>query len=199
MPWISLDDLEHVPEYEAKPDYHSVMTIQLVELLNSGFIEVSDDGTTFSDSWDWEAAAGDEERYKRLCAYFLARFKYRELASDPWEFKNFLLFKLQYEIMPKFRPIYDSYGTDGLDFMQVGGEYGKDRDITSDYPETLLSDNADYISTGHDKEFEHIRTGDVLERLKAVREGEFASIDELVIDELECLFTPLIQVHANAL
>lgn len=40
-----------------------------------------------------------------------------------------------------------------------GDEYYKGRDIESDYPETLLSSNADYISSGNDTENERVTDG----------------------------------------
>lgn len=56
-------------------DFHSVVTIQLGELIEAGWVDWEDQ------SWTWDYYS--VEQYKRLCPMIEARFFYREIGILP--------------------------------------------------------------------------------------------------------------------
>lgn len=224
--------------------WNAVYTIQLGELIENGIFDWDDDLI------NWADAAYSLEQYKRVCNYFIERFKFREISIVPYyEWGTRLHMKLVYELMPKYRMMY-KFLDNRFDIAQEGStetvsslkaftdakrdlgnsrgltsarelanvravsvardlgnvatgnetrglqstrtidenqdtgsvetidttsnsntdttgtenkktdEYSKSREIGSGYPETLLSANADYVSTGTDKEGETVGTSD---------------------------------------
>ena len=75
-------------------------------------------------------------------------------------------------------------------------EYYKERHISSAYPETLLSGNSDYISSGEDKEWERIKTDNVADSLEAFK-TKYESVDKAIGDELEVLFISMYTSSVN--
>ena len=171
--------------------WHAAFTIQLGELVESGVFDWS------RAELDWSSAAYSTEQYKRVCDYFIARFEYREISIvPPLEWFGILKRKFVYELSPKYNAAYKQLA-DGLNLLANEDEYYKERHISSSYPETLLSENADYISSGEDREFERIKIGnsaDALERL-----NQFKAIDEMMLDELEGCFIGLYTANINGL
>lgn len=184
--------LPDLDETEGYPEWHAVFTIQLGELIESGVF-----------SWDnpmleWKSAAYDAEQYARVCAYFVERFEYREISIiPPREWFRILHRKIVYELMPVYRQMYAAI-KDGFNPLANRDRYYKERVIGSDYPETLLSGNADYISTGTDKEGQEIEVmgsyADAFEKARTIH-----SVDEMLLDELECCFIGLYTANANGL
>ena len=234
-------DVDEFLSYTGKPQYDDVYTVTLSELIDTGVFDWSKDYLT------WESAAYDSEQYERVCDYFIARFKYREISMLPFKiWANYLQRKLVYELMPKYKFLYAEAAREIS--MQFGGsenstlnwtetgngnlskttnessdDYYKKRDIHSDYPETLLSSNSDYLSSGNDTEDErvternttdtqtndserkHTRTA-MLE--KNVPTSEYlenvaryieilAQIDKRLCDELEIMFISLYSANYN--
>lgn len=175
------------------PDFHSVQTIELGELIL--------DGIFTWDRVDWKDAAYSNEQYNRLCAAFEDRYWLREISITPvgaW-FKK-LHYTLVYDLMPKYRPMYAQLESGNYDPLQNGGEYGKSRDITSDFPETLLNGSEEsYLSTGKDSEYEKIgRDGSLTENAMLYAE-QFKAVDVMILDELEILFSCLYSSNLNGL
>lgn len=175
-----------VNEWTGNNVWNAVYTVQLGELIDKGVFDWS------LDILDWSGAAYSTEQYNRVCAYFIERFRFREISIEPfYEWATMLHRKLVYELMPKYRIMYKFLDDDfdiarsfyekhtehtNLDSATTGNQYGttndtanyskngtensdeykKRRAIGSDYPETLLSGNADYISNGQDEESETI-------------------------------------------
>lgn len=172
-----------VDEWVGKSRWYAVYTVQLGELVEKGVFD-----------WnlpvlDWHAAAYDDEQYKRVCDYFLERFMFREISIMPfYEWANMLHRRLVYELMPKYRTLYENF----MDFdpAQVSDKYSKGRTIGSAYPETLLSGNSDYISDGQDSESESVERGNLLDTYNSYV-SEFHAIDESMLDELESMFIGL--------
>ena len=103
---------------------------------------------------------------------------------------------LVYELMPKYKPLYEQL-ENGISPLGEN-DYYKERHISSAYPETLLSGNSDYISSGEDKETERIKienVGDALQNYK----NTFESIDKSICDELEVLFVSMYTSYSNGL
>ena len=184
-------DITHYLEWSGRPLWNAIYTVQLGELIEHGVFNWSDD------ILDWSAAAYDDEQYNRVCNYFIEQYRYREISIEPYlEWALMLHKKLVYEIMPKYAPLYKRVD-EGVNPLQTSDEYFKRRAIGSDYPETLLSGNADYISNGQDEEHEKLVEGSFAESY-----SDFASmykpVDTMLIEELECMFISLYTVAIDA-
>lgn len=169
-----------------KPEYHAVYSIQLCELINDGWIDFSDE------SWDFDCY--DKEQRDRLWKKFERRFYWREIGIIPpgrWKWE--LLRKLD-EIMPKYKPIYKAL-TDGQNILQHYGEYGKSRNIFSEFPQTQLGDNEDYASNGTDREHEEIYLGDWIDQLSKLK--NYDDVDVMILKELETMFSAMFTVNVN--
>lgn len=178
-------------DYTYQNEGHAVYTIQLFELKESGAFDWS------RPEIDWSEAAYDQEQYNRFCSYFEARFMFREISIiPPLEWFTALRRMLVFELMPKYKPLYEQI-EGGL--APLGeNEYYKRRHITSNYPETLLSGNSDYITTGDDEEFERVKVDNATQAMKDYRDG-FASVDKAMADELEVLFIGMYTSYVNGL
>ncbi len=163
-----------------RDERYDYMTITLGEWYEMGFYDPSDDS--------WRFDAYDDTQYERLCKKFLDRYYYREVSIPlPAQWKRAYMRKLN-EIMPKYKLLYARV-EQGVNPLQEGRDRAKSRDIFSDFPETMLSGNSDYASTGTDRESDVMHEGDA-----ADMSGKFASayndVDALILNELEhTLFT----------
>lgn len=169
-----------------EPDFHSVYSIQLCELIESGWIDF------MSDDWDFDYY--DLEQRNRLWMKFEKRFYFREIGITPpgiWRWE--LLRKLN-EIMPKYKPAYEALDN-GQNILQHYGEYGKSRNIYSEFPQTMLGDNEDYASNGTDREHEEIYLGDWMEQIAKLR--NYDDIDVCILKELETMFSCMFTVNIN--
>ena len=187
MPRIDIDVFD---DYTGRYEQHDIVTITLGELVESGVFDWT------KNMLDWSDAAYDENQYSRVCTYFIERFYYREISILPFkQWANYLKRKLVYELMPKYTPLYERIAN-GLSPFQDSDEYYKERKIESSYPETLLSENADYITDGSDIEHEKLIEGNISNAIEEYA-SKFKSVDELVLDELEILFISLYTVNVN--
>ena len=182
---------EELAEYTYQSEWHSVYTIQLGELVESGVFDWS------RPEIDWKSAAYDEDQYDRICSYFIERFRFREISIVPaLEWMYALRRMLVYELMPKYIPLYEQIEHG---YSPLGkNDYFKERNISSAYPETLLSGNSDYISSGEDKENSRITIDDVGESMQSYKVN-FENADEALLDELEVLFISMYTSFANGL
>lgn len=177
-------------DYVGTQKWNAVYTVQLGELIDSGVFDWS------KPELDWHEYAMDEAQYNRLCAYFTERFEYREISILPFgAWAKRLKFMLCYELMPKYKPLYEA--AESINPLADSDEYYKSRHIESKYPETLLSGNADYISSGTDDEYERIRLGNVAEREREYIDS-FRSVDAAICDELESLFISMYTANVNS-
>lgn len=172
---------------ETRPDWHAVTTIQLGELIECGVVDFKDP------SWHWDAYS--EEQYERVCEKITNRYYMREIGViPPGVWKREFLRKMN-EIMPKYKPLYKAL-ENGADIMQTGDQYGKSRDIFSDFPATMLGDNQDYASNGRDREYENVTQGDWIEKATQIAE-RYNDIDVMILKEIEPLFSCLLTVSMN--
>lgn len=175
---------DEVNEWTGRDRWDAVYTVTLGELIDKGVFDWS------LDILDWSAAAYSAEQYKRVCTYFIERFRFREISIEPfYEWATMLHRKLVFELMPKYRNLY-KYLDDEFDPAQISDRYRKRRAIGSDYPETMLSGNSDYASSGQDEESEEIERGSLQEAYNAYVAG-YQTIDEHLLDELESMFIGL--------
>lgn len=192
LPDISEDLQDYVDEFVCRPDWHAVYTVKLGELIQTGVFDWS------RPELDWSEAAYDPEQYARVCKYFERRFYYREISIEPaLEWFNMLQYRLIYELMPKYKPLYARIA-ENYDPLADSDEYQKRRTINSAYPETMLSGNSDYISDGTDEEWERIKEGQLVDAYnKYVL--EFQAVDKALLDECEDLFTCMYTANTNGL
>ena len=173
-----------VNEWTGRDKWDAVYTVTLGELIDKGIFDWS------LDVLNWSSAAYSTEQYTRVCNYFIERFRFREISIEPfYEWATMLHRKLVYELMPKYKNLYQ-YLDDDFDPAQVSDKYHKRRVIGSDYPETILSDNADYVSNGQDEESEDIERGNLQEAYNSYV-TEYQAIDTHLLDELESMFIGL--------
>ena len=183
-------DVEEMLSYRGTDEWHAVYTIQLGELVSSGVFDWK------KPILDWSEAAYNDEQYERVCKYFIDRFEFREISLEPfYEWAKRLRYTLVYELMPKYIPLYEAFES-GVNPLADFDEYYKEREITSAYPETVLSGNSDYVSDGKDIEDERIRLGNITERENEYVNG-FRSIDAALLDELESFFTCMYTTNIN--
>ncbi len=183
---------QYVDEYTGNHEWHALYTIQLGELVDSGLFDWT------SPELDWSEAAYNAEQYERVCAYFIERYRYDEISTLP--VKRWMLSlkrRLVYELMPKYKPLYERVAN-GIDPYQESDEYHKRRLITSDYPETLLSQNADYASDGQDLEYETLKEGAVAQSTDDFKRL-YKGVDNLLLDELEVMFIQMYTSNVNGL
>lgn len=185
-------DIQEWDDYTGHDQWNAVYTIQLGELVESGVFDWE------MDELNWKDSAFDDDQYARVCAYFIDRFYYREISIEPFlEWAKYLKRKIVFELMPKYKPLYELVESDGIQPLAINNEYYKNRTIQSSYPETLLSENADYITDGRDEEYQHIKEGPFTDAYINFAE-KFKNVDELMLDELESLFISLYTANVNA-
>lgn len=210
-------DVDELVSFTGKPRFKAVYTITLAELIDVGIFDWS------KDYLNWSAFAYDSAQYERVCQYFVDRFYYREISMEPFKiWANFLTRKIKYELMPKYKILY-AEAAKNVSLQGAGSEtrtktesessdnYYKSRDIQSEYPETLLSSNSDYISTGNDTEDERVIERSHTENENIQREAPasvfientaryvevFGQIDKQLCDELEVMFVSLYTANYN--
>jgi len=183
--------IDYVDTYTSHDDWYSVYTVQLGELVEKGVFDWS------LQVLDWSSAAFDDDQYKRVCDYFMQKYYYREISIEPFlEWARTLRYKLVYELMPKYKPLYERVKDTALNPFMDSDEYYKERAINSDYPETLLSGNADYISDGKDTEHEKIVEGNIADNTqKWVM--QYKDVDQWLVEELESMFISMYTTHVN--
>ena len=177
-------------EYTGIDRYDAVYTITLGELVESGVFDWS------KPELDWSSAAYDAEQYERVCSYFIARFRYREVSMIPvgmWF--DTLHYKIVYEIMPAMMGIYKSAAD--INAFAESDEYYKERAIDSEFPQTLMSGNSDYASNGVDREYERLTIGNAAEA--TARAMAFKAADEIMLDKLESMFVCMYTTNVSAL
>lgn len=164
-------------------DRWDAMTITLGEWYEMGFYQPLTD-----DSWRFDAYS--DLQYTQLCRKFIERYYYREVSiPTPARWKTAYLRKLN-EIMPKYKLLYARV-EQGVNPFQTSRDRAKSRDIFSEFPETMLSGNSDYASTGNDHESDVMHEGSAID--KAVQFArDWQDVDAMILNELEhTLFTSL--------
>lgn len=176
---------------ETVPDYHAVTTITLGELLVPGGI----DWTT--PQWSWRDDAYNDAQYTRCCKKIENRYYDRELGvMPPGRWRRHLL-RLIAEIMPVLKPLYElANGNPGI-FMTDNDTWHKTRTVLSDFPATQLATGQDYASNATDMEYETVTNGNYMDKVKAIRQGDYVDIDVLLLEHLEECFSPLWTVSMN--
>lgn len=183
-----------IPAYEPnepRDEYHQVMSITLGELLVPGGIDWT------SDAWSWRDDAYDDAQYARCCRKIENRYYDREIGVLPagrWR-RHFM--RLISEFMPVLLPLYQlADGNPGM-FLSDTDTWHKMRAVYSDFPATQLQTGQDYASNATDTQYETITNGNYIDKIKAIRQGDYVDIDVLLLDHLEECFSPLWTVNLN--
>lgn len=177
--------------YTGRDDFNAVYTITIGELMEAGVFDWA------MPELDWSSAALNEAQYKRICDYFIERFYYREISLEPFaEWARMIKRKFIYETMPKYNPLYERLAN-GFSPLSNEDEYYKSRIINSKYPQTLLSENSDYLTSGRDEENERIKEGNFSDMMTKYAK-ECKAIDEMLLDEFEPMFICLYTTNYNA-
>lgn len=176
---------------ETVPDYHAVTTITLGELLVPGGIDWT------SPQWSWRDDAYNDAQYSRCCAKIENRYYDRELGvMPPGRWRRHLL-RLIAEIMPVLKPLYElADGNPGI-FMSDADTWHKARTVFSDFPATQLVTGQDYASNATDMEYETVTNGNYMDKVKAIRQGDYVDIDVLLLEHINVCFSPLWTVAIN--
>lgn len=186
----SLEPIVPFEPSENESDWFSVVTIQLGELIENGLFDWT------RPELDWSDAAYSAEQYTRVCTYFNERFYWREISVIPYgQWAQMLKRKIVFELMPRFIPLYERVN-EGINPLSEENEYYKSRKISSAYPETLLSENSDYITDGTDEENERVKEGALVSSYNDYVVN-FKSVDEALLDELECMFISMYSLNMN--
>ena len=153
-------------------------------------------------SWEgaanWREFAFDDEQYERVCTMIEQKYYWEEI-SEPANYQKWLRtfsYTIKYELCPKYNKLYELEKNNELPLLANETKYGKNREIESSFPETLLSGNSDYASYGKDKEYEDVTQGDVLEKLDAIA-LKYRPIDQMFVDELQPFFAMVYSTNIN--
>lgn len=183
-----------IPPYEPHEtvdDYHAVVTITFGELLTSGGVDWT------QPQWSWRDDAYNDAQYERCCKKIENRYYDRELGVMPpgrWR-RHFL--RLISEIMPVLKPLYElAAGNPGI-FMSDADTWHKTRTVFSDFPVTQLATDQDYASNATDMEYETVTNGNYMDKVKAIRQGDYVDIDVLLLEHINACFSPLWTVNIN--
>lgn len=172
-------------------DFHAEFTIPLGELITEGLITWGYNGWTFE--------AYTPEIFTRLTTKFNERFFYREICYVPLlRWKTELLSFLR-RIMPKYNLMYKALEEkEDINIFQDSDSYYKSRDITSEYPQSMLQGNEDYATRGLDHEDERLNYGDPVAKLAAFEES-YTDIDELILNRCEKFFISLMSANIDGI
>lgn len=173
--------------WEEMHEFHDASSVQLGELVEAGWFNMSDKVT-----WHWPQY--DDAQDARLRDKIVNRFWDRGISVLPPGLWKRRFIELMNEIMPKYVIMYRVLNEDG-NVAGHEGEWYKSRNIFSDFPQTQLGGNSDYASTGNDTEYERIKRADVLETMERLK--DYQDVDVLVLNDLEQMFSCLISVSVN--
>lgn len=170
------------------PDHHAVFSVTLGELIEGGFDPFGEP------EWakiDWY----DDDQRERFEGKFKLHYYFYEIGVTPPKKWRMMLTSRVWEIMPKYKPIYKALAN-GQNILGDSDEYGKGRNVYSDFPATQLAPgNQDYASNARDNEYEKIVTGDYLTKMQQFTSYE--DLDRQMIKECEVLFSCLSTVQTN--
>lgn len=176
------DRIQAFAQCDRGGEWHALMTIQLGELIESGVVDFTDG--TWAVSWYSKAQGA------RIWQKFTDRYYLREISILPvGQWKREVLRKLN-EVMPKYKQLYRALKN--ADLMADQNDYGKSRDVFSDFPATQLAPGTeDYASNASDREYEHVHLGSTMDKAEQLAK-RYNDVDVLILDDLELMFCQII-------
>lgn len=180
---------------DAIPDYHAVYTIQLCELINGNVLDWNE--KPLANCFD-DLDAIDANIKTRLKDMFEQRNYWREISIVPYfEWAQTLAYKIKFELVPKYAPLYKAIAEGDFNPTQSDSEYFKERRIDSSFPETLLSGNgADYASSGNDREYQRINMNAPM-NIATQYYNSYIDIDTAFVNELDSMLIDLETANVN--
>lgn len=168
---ISIDD------YDMRDGMVDALTITVHELLEDGAIDYD---------W-WQLGEGVPEKWRaRLWEKFKNRYQFREIGILPPARWMLRVRARLLELAPKYLALYRAL-EDGTTVLDDGGEWHKAREVHSAFPQQALRGaDADYASSGNDREHETVRTLGLLDTVERIR--AYNDVDVMFLDDLETLF-----------
>lgn len=172
-------------------DYHAVFSIQLCELVNSGFDPFGDPRWEGADWFDDRQRARFEEKFK-------LRYWRREIGLTPAGYWREKLTSLVVEQLPKYKVLYSALA-EGFDPLANESEYGKRRDVLSAFPATQLNpDREDYAKSASDNQYETIRDGSYIDKALAIQ-NSYNDVDVMLLDDCEEVFSCILSATLPAM
>ena len=180
--------------YDRYDDFHSVYTVQMGELIHDKVIDFKDGTWNVQGNGSAIKWYNDEQR-ERFWNKFEQHYYWREIGELPYKrWKWDLLAKIA-ELMPKYYLIYMALD-DNVDPMQLENEFGKHRNIYSEFPQTMLSGNEDYASNGNDYQYERIKHGNYVELVNRIKDI-YTDPDLALLLELDSMFYCVLTSNVN--
>ena len=169
-------------------DFHAVVSITLGELMRWNFIVWGEP------SWTWDF--WDEKQYWRVSEKIENHYWEREIGVlPPGSWKREFMRKMN-EIMPKYKLLYRAID-DGVDsLIRVGTDYGKARNVGSNFPATQIRETSDYASDASDSQYENQHDGNFLDQAEKLKQYE--DVDLQIVNELDSMFSSLLTVNINS-
>ena len=191
---INYSDYDYDPSFEYGHGgwenlhiYKDPSSVQIGELSEVGWFDLSD-----KTIWHWPAYTQEQDNILR--EKITNHFWNRSLGILPPGLWRRQFIEKMNEIMPKYILMYKALDEAG-NIPGHESEWYKSRNIFSDFPQTQLSGNSDYASTGNDTEYERVRQADILETMERLK--DYQNVDELILRELEQMFSCLASVSIN--
>lgn len=182
------DDFFPHTEYHDYDEMHSVVTIQLCELVDAGFCDASFTG------WEWPRYSDEQDA--RLRTKISDHYWFREISLVPPGVWRHEFERRMREIMPKYLPLYKLMA-ESPELYGGSSEWYKGRDVFSDFPQTQLSgENSDYASTGNDREWQRISQDDIIDTAK--RLDGYSDVDLMIVRDMAPMFSSLYSVNVHA-
>lgn len=171
-------------------DFHSVITIKFGELLESGF--------------DWGGATYysgnpefDANHRQRINKKIEDQYYWREICCiPPGQFRHYMIKNLN-NIMPKYIKLLELNASGEINPLIDSKTSNKQRDIFTEYPQSMLSGDQDYASTGNDSAGESETIGNVMDKLVDFADL-YNDIDVMIVKELAVCFLNLTSLTVDA-
>ena len=172
-------------------DYHATYSIQLCELVDSGFDPFGDARWASADWYDAEQRARFESKFK-------LRYWRREIGLIPAGYWREKLTSLVVEQLPKYKILYAAIA-EGIDLLSEGSEYGKKRDVYSSFPATQLNaEREDYAKSAQDNQYETIRDGSYIDKALDIQ-NRYNDVDVMLLNDCEEVFSCLMSATLPAM
>lgn len=179
--------IQEFEECEPKNEFHAINTIVFGDLIESNFIDWN------SEDWKWDAY--NEDQYKRVCKKFEQHYYWREIGVLPLARFRWEVRRTFNENMPKYKPFYQALD-DGTSILQTAEDYGKNRNVYSDFPATQLKPKTqDYATNATDNAHDTVSIGDWLDKAQQIK--SYNDIDLMLILDCEDLFCSLLTTNIN--
>lgn len=168
--------------------WHDTYSLQLGECIENGIVDFS------QPEYDFDSI--NAEQRNRIYDLITNHYYFYELVIMPVKIWRIELVRTLNETMLKCRRLYEMLDS-GFNPLNSETEYGKKRQVFSDFPQTRLSSqNQDYASNANDTEYEIDRTGDELNRYNDYVKS-WKHPDMILIESVATCFNGMISQGLN--